>query len=202
MDAQHAGTVQFAPNVEMFCVRTERTNQLWLDELSGHTTRAEQRQAHADLARHLYRVAVAYLNMHCENVSQLDALSQEEVAQLAQDFVQEELEALARNNFALLAQFNCQGRFLSWMTQLLVRTMASELRLWAEKEAMLEMYLDQLSPSQRTAFWERVVEQRPVDEVGALMGVSANQVHSLVECAKEQLRCRLAQEGAMSAVFL
>lgn len=110
--------------------RSGRTNQQWLDELSGRCAPATQRQAHEDLARHLHRLAYTCLLQRRANVPHLQAFTGEELAILAQSMVQELLEQLARNNFALLAHFGGQGRFLSWMAQVLQRAVANKLRMW------------------------------------------------------------------------
>ena len=122
-----SGAVQAAPNAATF---RGRTNQQWLDELAGRCARATQRQAHEDLARHLHRLAYTFLLQRRANVPHLQTFTGEELAILAQSMVQELLEQLACDNFALLAQFRGQGRFLSWMAQMLCRAIATKLHVW------------------------------------------------------------------------
>lgn len=117
-------------NVSASTPSRERTNQQWLDELSGRCPRTVQQQAHEELARHLCRVAFTYLKQHRSQVLLLHGWTGAELALLARGFVQKQLELLARHDFALLTDFNGQGRFLAWSTQLLYRTMAAKLHVW------------------------------------------------------------------------
>lgn len=107
-----------------------RTDQQWLDQLAGRCPRRVQRQAHQDLAHYLYRVAFTYLLRQRDDVPLLHGWSGEELAQLAQGFVQKQLETLARHDFALLARYGGHGPFLGWMTQQLYGTITAKLHVW------------------------------------------------------------------------
>ncbi|MCB0237375.1 MAG: hypothetical protein KDH08_01795, partial [Anaerolineae bacterium] len=61
-----------------------------------------QASAHKDLANYLYVVAYNYLRLRQADLRALADFAAEELASLAQDFVQETLEKLARRDFALL----------------------------------------------------------------------------------------------------
>jgi len=121
---------------------SQRSNQDWLDELRGDRGEAQQRLAYEDLSNYLYVVAYNYLRMRQgqANPAALAAFALEELAALAQDFVQETLEKLARDKHALLAQFAGRGRFTSWAAQIVRREAGQELRkaYWSRRESLPE----------------------------------------------------------------
>ena len=106
----------------------QRNNQAWVEELSGDCGSERQSDAHRDLANYLYVVAYNYLRLRQADLRALADFAPEEVAALAQDFVQETLEKLARNEFALLASFSGAGKFTSWAAQIVRNQAAMELR--------------------------------------------------------------------------
>lgn len=106
----------------------ERTNQEWLDDLGGTRGAGPQRAAHEDLGRYLYVVAYNYLRLREGDVPALAGFAREELAALAQDFVQETLEKLAANGFARLASFRGAGSFRGWVAQIVRNQAAQELR--------------------------------------------------------------------------
>ncbi|MCB0083916.1 MAG: sigma-70 family RNA polymerase sigma factor [Caldilineaceae bacterium] len=212
--------------------RGERSNQQWLVELTGQRGTTMQAQAHLDLALHLQKKALTYLYVRQSGVPLLNALTREELSQFAQDFAQEAMEKLARDEHALLAKYDQRGKFLSWMTQVLRHMIASELRLSAwktrhsqpcddvlahlpaalpnpERAAMIGHIgdilcaaLTQLPGRYRIAFWERVAEGRSAAEVGEMLGISANAVNVLVYRAKMKLREYLAGAGVTAEVLV
>lgn len=218
-------------NVPVASIQGERTNQQWLAELTGVSGAEVQAQAHLDLALHLQKNALTYLYTRQRGVPLLNAITREELSHFAQDFAQEAMEKLARDDFALLTKYNERGKFLSWMTQILRHNIASELRLSAwktrlsqpcddvlahvpatlpnpERSAMighigdiLSAALHRLSERYRIAFWERVAEGRSAAEVGKMLGISANAVNVLVYRAKVKLREFLAEAGVTEEVL-
>lgn len=106
----------------------ERSNEDWVRELQGVKGSALQRRAHEDLANYLYVVAYNYLRLREADFTALSGCAPEELAALAQDFVQETLEQLARNSFSLLASYRQVGRFTSWAAQIVRNRAAQELR--------------------------------------------------------------------------
>ena len=105
-----------------------RNNQDWLQELKGDCGVTRQADAHRDLASYLYVVAYNYLRLRQADLRALAAFPDEELAALAQDFVQETLEKLARRDFALLATYSGAGKFTSWTAQIVRNQAAQELR--------------------------------------------------------------------------
>jgi RNA polymerase sigma-70 factor (ECF subfamily) len=106
----------------------KRSNEEWLQDLSGIAGATEQRQAHADLGNYLYVVAYNYLGLRRGDLVALAGFPAEDIAALAQDFVQEALERIARRNHALLADYRGAGSFTSWAAQIVRNQAAQELR--------------------------------------------------------------------------
>lgn len=204
---------------------SERTNQQWLAELTGQRGSAIQAQAHLDMARHLQKRALVYLYTRQSSVSLLNALTDEELNDFAQDFTQETMEKLIRDDYALLDKYSGRGKFLSWMTQVLRHDMASELRCssWKmrlsqpsddmlahapdtqpnpERAAMIGYLGDiliaalaRLPERYRIAFLERIAEGHSAAEVGEILSLSANAVNVLAYRAKVKMREYLAEAG-------
>ena len=116
----------------------QRTNRAWVEELSGDCGVAAQRQAHQDLASYLYVVAYNYLRLRQTDLYRLADFAAEEMSALAQDFVQETLEKLARDDFALLGRYSAVGNFTSWAAQIVRNQAAMELRksYWTRRAAL------------------------------------------------------------------
>ncbi|MCB0206226.1 MAG: sigma-70 family RNA polymerase sigma factor [Anaerolineae bacterium] len=105
-----------------------RDNQEWVQELRGDRGGQQQEAAHCELANYLYVVAYNYLRIRQADLRALAAFPVDDLAALAQDFVQETLEKLARNQFALLATYSGAGKFTSWAAQIVRNQAAQELR--------------------------------------------------------------------------
>ena len=108
----------------------QRRDQDWLEELRGQRGYTEQAQAYYDLAAYLYKVVSRYLQHRhmCANPRFLATFAPQELAALAKDFVQETLEKLTRDDFALLDQFEGKAPFTSWVAVIASRQAAQELR--------------------------------------------------------------------------
>lgn len=119
---------------------TQRSNVDWIRELRGDCDRDVQRQAHEDLGNYLYVVAYNYLRLRQADLPALAAFAPEDAAALAQDFVQETLEKLARDDFALLGRYRSDGRFTSWAAQVVRNQAAMELRksYWTRRISLPE----------------------------------------------------------------
>lgn len=105
-----------------------RDNQEWVQELRGDRGGQQQEAADCELANYLYVVAYNYLRIRQADLRALAAFPVDDLAALAQDFVQETLEKLARNQFALLATYSGAGKFTSWAAQIVRNQAAQELR--------------------------------------------------------------------------
>jgi len=172
----------------------QRSNTDWIRGLSGAEGADAQRLAHEDLANYLYVVAYNYLRLRQDSLSSLTAFAPEELAALAQDFVQETLEKLARNHFALLGQFRRDGRFTSWAAQIIRNQAAMELRrpYWTRRFELPQGQEngDRLAAPQAHAAPKTDPEQ----------AAQRAQVTSIVEACLDHLpaRCRLAIVGCIA----
>ncbi len=106
----------------------QRSNTDWVQDLRGEGGEHAQRSAHQDLVRYLYVVAYNYLRLRQADLYRLADFAAEELAALAQDFVQETMEKLARDDFALLGRYSAVGNFTSWAAQIVRNQAAMELR--------------------------------------------------------------------------
>ena len=112
-----------------------RENSVWLQDLRGAAGHAPQQRAHLDLANYLYVVGYNYLLRRQGDVAVLATFTATELAALAEDFVQETLERLARDQFALLDKYRGEGAFTSWASRLICNSIASQLRtsIWSKR---------------------------------------------------------------------
>lgn len=106
----------------------KRSNGQWVRELRGEAGAEAQQDAHHALAGYLYVVVFNYLRARQGQVTALVCFGVEELAALAQDFVQDTLERLARERFALLQQYREAGSFTGWAAQIARSIAAQELR--------------------------------------------------------------------------
>lgn len=118
---------------------SKRSNQAWLDELRGERGRDKQALAYQDLANYLYVVVYNYLLKRQDDIEALAGFAPQELAALAQDFVQDTLEKLARNYHALLDQFRGSGKFTSWAAQIVRNLAGGELKIayWQRRKSKL-----------------------------------------------------------------
>jgi RNA polymerase sigma-70 factor (ECF subfamily) len=160
----------------------ERDNQTWLEALRGKYGFERQRLAHQDLGKYLHKVVYNYLLMRQANLPALSSFSMEELAVLAQDFVQEALEKLAGNNFALLHQFEGRGRFTSWAAQIARRQAGQELRKahW-QRRITLSAEENETDDRQKLTFEQIVSEEIPPENAAMRQEVRGQ----LERCIKE-----------------
>lgn len=107
-----------------------RSAQEWLEQVRGDCGRDKQNLACKDLSAYLYKVAYNSLRRRqgLANPYILTTFGREELAALAEDFMQETMEKLASNNFARLEQFQGKGPFTYWVAVILHHLVADELR--------------------------------------------------------------------------
>lgn len=204
---------------------SQRENWEWVRDLNGTNGSDAQRRAHADLSTYLYVVAYNYLERRRNSVPVLSEFDNDELAELAQDFVQETLGKLAANNHELLEQYSGAGRFTSWAAQIITNQIASELRrpywkrrgslseelfaqqvdtetllpetrvLISELHQVLQSCLDQLSERYRIAFVRCIVEGERAEDVAADLDTTSNAVYLLVFRSKRNLRKCVTKSG-------
>jgi len=174
----------------------QRSNTDWIRGLCGAEGADAQRLAHEDLANYLYVVAYNYLRLRQDSLPGLTAFAPEELAALAQDFVQETLEKLARNHFALLDQFRRDGRFTSWAAQIIRNQAAMELRrpYWTRR---LELPQEQ---EEGDRLGTPRAQSAAAPKTDPEQAAQRAQVTSIVEACLEHLpaRCRLAIVGCIA----
>lgn len=209
----------------------KRTNQEWIYSLTGQLGIAEQYQAHVQFAHFLHKVAYTDLLKRREQIPSLRLLVAEELAALAQDFVQDILLKLTQNCFARLYQYRGEGSFVAWATQIVHRHIISELRKqrwrkqellsderWLvecsdsqnEPEALLQRNdveqalsdaLAQLPERQRIAFVRRVIDNERSEQVAAELQTSIGAVNVLVSRARQRVQQDLILQGLRPSVF-
>lgn len=107
---------------------SHRLNDEWLSQLTGKRGLADQAEAHNDLAVYLYVVTYNLLLGYSSSVLALRGLSSVDLEELSRDFVQDALQKLSKDGYALLDKFSGEGKFTSWMAQVTRRIVASEIR--------------------------------------------------------------------------
>src|SRR5262245_41659480 len=119
-------------------VMPERSNGEWIAELRGERGITKRHTAFLDLSKYLYRVVYNYLISRQASIVILASFAPEELAALAHDFVQDTLEKLIGNEFALLNRFQEEGRFTSWASQIAVHEAGQELRksYWTRRDRL------------------------------------------------------------------
>ena len=198
----------------------KRNNQDWVEELRGDCGVERQSDAHRDLANYLYVVAYNYLRLRQADLRALADFAPEEVAALAQDFVQETLEKLARNEFAVLASFSGAGKFTSWAAQIIRNQAAMELRksYWTRRTPLpasddSEESSEQPSPAQNLADPSvqadpaRRAQQQQVHDVlqRCLAGLPERNRLAIVSCIADDVRAEAVAQTlntTANAVYL
>lgn len=178
---------------------TQRSSEDWVPELRGDCGRETQHLAYQDLANYLHIVAYNYLRLRQADLRALANFASDDMSALAQDFVQETLEKLARKDFALLATYSGAGKFTSWAAQIVRNQAAMELR---------KSYWTRRSLMQSDDDSEEASEQHPmahdfVDTTGKLdpaRRAQQQQVHDLLQGCLDRLpeRYKLAIVGCIA----
>ena len=196
-------------------------SQEWLEKLRGSHGLAVQEEAHTCLGQYLFKVGYNYLLKRQIDVASLQHLSQVELAEDARDLVQDILEKMARDRFALLEKYHGKGRFQAWAAVVLRNHIADRLKLAEhryyradpdkinqrsdpklsnsairdELASTLFECLEQLPEDKRTALIRRFVERESAKVVGASMNKSDNAINSLILRAKADMRSCLEGKG-------
>ena len=102
------------------------------------------------------------------------------MAALAQDFVQETLEKLARNDFALLTRYSAVGNFTSWAAQIVRNQAAMELRksYWTRRAALPQADGADGEATSPALAWELA---DPASEADPARQAQQGQVHDLMQ---------------------
>ncbi len=155
-----------------------RNNKDWVDEFSGVRGSEKQGLAHQDLANYLYVVIYNHLlkKQAGGEIALLVGLTAKDLTAIGEDFVQETLEKLIKNDYALLDQYNGSGRFLSWVAAIIHNQARQEFRkaYWARRkvppqetgeEARAEPWLERFSDEDDLANPEKAAMRQQVIEI-------------------------------------
>ncbi|MEM7131939.1 MAG: RNA polymerase sigma factor [Chloroflexota bacterium] len=198
-----------------------RENHEWLATLKGEMGHVAQQKAHEALAAYLFAAVQNFLLQRQSEYVWLSALAYPELATLAEDFVQNCLEKLSRNEYALLEQFAGIGSFTSWTAQIALNEARTELRRvcwsrqqplegissWAEAhtpnpDRLLQQQflattlgdcLNQLPESHRTVLVRCVMHGERAKDVAKDLDRSSQAVYNLINRAKKELALLLAE---------
>lgn len=199
-----------------------RSNQQWVDEITGVRGSETQSRAIDDLSRYLHVVAFNALLSRQIHFSRLRAMAPSDVSELARDFVQDTLMKLTTDNFVRLNQFRGTGKFTSWAAQIIHNEIISELRKvdWDRMDPLttegagtphnhkelspeilvLQRYqtdqlyrmIELLPPKLRNAIIRCTLQEEKAAAVAADLGISTTAVYMLVYRAKRQLQQMMA----------
>ena len=114
--------------VERKSHQSQRSNEMWVNDLSNSTAPMVQQKAHEELSNYLYVVGYNYIQKRINDIQRLNSYKVEEIVELTKDFVQSFMLKLVKDKYALLDKYSGLGRFTSWAAQVLSNLIASELR--------------------------------------------------------------------------
>jgi RNA polymerase sigma factor (sigma-70 family) len=199
-------------------------NLTWVASLRGQRGSEQQHRAYRALAKYLYRVAYNYLFMRQNNLRVLATFAAEELAALAEEFVQDFMLKLSAHDHALLAQYQGEAHFTSFAALILRRMIAKELqkKSWTQRDPWpeqaddpafagetltLEEITEQLHQSTAlTKCWQTLAAREQTillhsllygdkpQAIAEVLGISANAVSIALLRAKNKLRACLATE--------
>lgn len=202
--------------------QTKRTNEEWVADLSGVRGSSLQAVAIDELTRYLFVVIYNDLSTKRTNVAKVSELTEEELADLAMDFVQQFMEKMVENDCALLEKYHAKGHFTTWAAQVALNIVRSEFRKmrWSREAALYDQYcysrqqtrpdtvvinrqihdilqsgLAQLPNQTRTVFVRRMIDRESTSAIAAEMGVTPNTVSLMVHRAKKKMKAFLTEAG-------
>jgi RNA polymerase sigma-70 factor (ECF subfamily) len=201
----------------------QRTNEQWLEDLTGSTER--QAQALEDLRARLKRSVLYYLS---QERSDLRALSLQELEQMADDLAQDATLRIIDN----IKNFRGESLFTTWANRIAIRVAISDLRRARYKDFSLDDMTAEgdLPPSNaldnnhsptpeksveradvlakiNRALEEALTERQyqaiaaialkgiPMDIVAEQMGTNRNALYKLLHDARKKLRAYLEAQG-------
>lgn len=204
------------------CKSRYRSSTEWVSSLTGKDGPQAQQLAHIDLSNYLYVVLYNYLQSRRSGLPAIVAYSDEELITLAQDFVQNYMEKMVKDDYALIGKYKTIGRFTSWAAQVAINMCATEFRhvCWSRQVPMkqqpywdqqtllpetaavrsqigdvIDSCLAQLPVHYREALVRCVGEGERAADVAADLDVSPNAVYILIHRAKNAMRKHLTHAG-------
>ena len=203
-------------------VRQKRTDQQWVDELSGQYGSEIQARAIKELARYLFVVVYNDLQARQAHVARLSHLDNEELRHLAKDFSQQFMEKSVAHNFALLQKYHAKGSFTAWASKVALNIVRSELRrarwsndsllhaqindpntsilpdvavLNAQVYEALQRSMEQLPAQMHDVFVRSVIENEQASVIAEELGVTANTIYLIVFRARKKIRKLMMNDG-------
>lgn len=200
-------------------------NTEWIKALSGQLGAARQQHSHAALGNYLYVVGFNCLRMHQGHLPLLASFADEELATLAEEFVQDFLIRLTVNQYARLKTYRGEGSFQKWAAVGLKRVIDKDLKKksWHERERLpddddwheplpppseverlpvqlsLAHCLQTLSERERQVFLRRVDHEESAQAVADDLAITANAVNILLSRVKNKLRLCLELQGILNS---
>lgn len=218
-DADEDSLQQTGPDQSM---KRYRTNDEWIADLTGQNGGQAQQLAHIDLSNYLYVVVFNYLHDRHTQLASISAYCEDELITIAQDFVQNFMEKMVKNNHELLRKYSNTGRFTSWAAQVIINLCATEFRRarWSRQQRMnqqpywdrctaapestavrsqiaetIHSCLGNLPQNYREALVRCIGEGERASAVAQDLDVSPNAVYILIHRAKSAMRKQLTQQG-------
>lgn len=201
----------------------KRTNEEWVDGLSGTLGQTAQTDAIHDLVSYLFGIVRHYLHNRQNTLFKLRFCSEQEINDIAEEIVQRFMEKLVKDRFALLKKYSGKGRFTGWAVKVTINLCRDELRrkswhttrpiecldpvvdhqskppdmiaVQTELRKQIIFCLDQLPDRYRIALVGIVVEGISTAEVGAILGISANAASILAHRGKKRMREKFEEVG-------
>lgn len=212
-----SGGVRTAPQIDW-----ENYDQ-WAQSLKGEHGLEIQRVALQRLSNYVYVVAYNCIRRKCLDVPRLSYFNQRDMAMLAEDFVQDFIVKLLKDDCELLSKYSGRGRFTAWAAQVMVNMILSAFRkvewsrcdpleeqaLYVDSDAVdpvqsaqrnqirrkIAACLDQLPPQYRTVLVRCIIQGEPASAVAQDLSRNVQAVYNLAHRAKKQLVTLLAREN-------
>lgn len=201
-----------------------RSNEEWINELTGKQGSQSQQSALHDLGHHLHTVAYYQLQKVSSSKAVLGNLTSDEIWNIAADFAQDAIEKITRNNFALLKKYHGTGTFEAWTAIVTSRIISSELRrpYWVRRKTIsplqekqqqddapspesaalvdeaiqaLHDCISKLTERRRVIFIRSAIEEEAGEDLAEEFQTSVNAIHILNYRSREMLRNCLKKKG-------
>lgn len=160
-----------------------RTNEKWLEELMGIHGDKMQNDAFEDLGRILIPYARSFLyNRRANNHPGLAGYNNVELEKLAQEFVQDTLIKLYRDDFRKLKTFNLQherAKFTTWAQKVLINGIRDEMRRSYWQNPIQDDFADKERENGSLSSSEMISDELPGPEEVVILKAA---MESVLEC--------------------
>lgn len=201
-------------------------NKSWTQALKGALGDAQQTLAYERLSSYLYVVAYNCLVHKQINHYHLLMVHDDDLSNMAQDYVQQFMVKMVRDDYALLDKFSGRSKFTTWAAQVINNIIRTDMRKaeWSRcqrlddhdaytgagaprfeqnlpREQLLDaLYqcLEQLPAQSRTVLVRCVMQGESAADVAQDLGRTLQAVYNLANRAKKQLVSLLWHHGVES----